>query len=188
MTLLEFLEKFAGPMATVIASITAAGVAIGFGVVQARIARSQAKTADAQKEIAKANLDIAFDKLKHDLFDKRYEIYTAAKKLIETIFNQSPVNDADPEIKKLRLKLDEARFFFPPDTRAFCEHIEKQVYDVLVTSRAASGYSEDRPERVQLRDQQATAEIALSNIYGELAKRFERDLGFEQLTRSPAGN
>jgi hypothetical protein len=73
-------------------------------------------------------------------------------------------------------------------TRAFCEHIEKQVYDVLVASRAASGYSEDRPERMQLRDQQAKAEIALANIYGELAKRFERDLGFEQLTKSPAGN
>jgi hypothetical protein len=98
------------------------------------------------------------------------------------------VNDADPEIRKLRLKLDKARFFFPSDTRAFCEQIEKQVYDVLFASRAASGYSEERPERMQLRDQQAKAAIALSNIYGELAKRFERDLGFEQLTKTTAVN
>jgi hypothetical protein len=98
------------------------------------------------------------------------------------------VNDADPEIKKLRLKIDEARFFFPPDTRAFCEHIEKQVYDVLVASRAASGYSEGHLERTRLRDRQANAEIALAAIYGELAKRFERDLGFEQLTTIQSEN
>jgi hypothetical protein len=35
--------------------------------------------------------------------------------------------------------------------------------------------------------QQATAEITLSSIYSELAKRFERDLGFEQLTKSRTG-
>jgi hypothetical protein len=182
MTWLDFLKTFAGPIATVIASITAGGVAIWFGVVQARIARSQAATAAAQKDIAEAQLKMAFDKLKHDLFDKRYEIYSAAKGVIEAIFNQSPVNDADPALKKLRLKLDEARFFFPPDTRAFCESIEKRVYEVLVASRAASGYSEGRPERYELRDKQSKAEIELAGIYGELAKRFERDLGFEQLT------
>jgi hypothetical protein len=64
-------------------------------------------------------------------------------------------------LKKLRLKLDEARFFFPPDTRAFCENIEKQVYGVLVASRAASGYSEDRLQRIELRDKQSKAEIEL---------------------------
>ena len=78
MSWLEFFEKFAGPIATVIASLTAAGVTIGFGIVQTRIAGTQAKTAEAQKDIARANLDIAYDKLKHDLFQKRYEIYTAA--------------------------------------------------------------------------------------------------------------
>lgn len=183
MSWLEFFEKFAGPIATVIASVTAAGVTIGFGIVQTRIACVQAKTAEAQKDIAQANLDIAYDKLKHDLFQKRYEIYMAAKTLIETIFAQSPVNVADPKIKELRLKVDEARFFFSPETRAFCEEIEKCVYDVLVAAQAVTGYSEDRPERMELRDQQAKAEIALAGIYPQLAKRFERDLGFEQLTK-----
>ncbi len=97
---LDLLKAFAGPIATVIASITAAGVAIRFGVVQARIARNQATIAAAQKDIAEAQLKIAFDKLKHDLFDKRYEIYLAAKGVIETLFNQSPVNVADPALKK----------------------------------------------------------------------------------------
>lgn len=123
MNWLEFFEKFAGPIATVIASLSAAAVAITFGRLQAKIARAQAATVEAQKDIAQANLDIAFDKLKYDLFARRYEIYIAAKQLIETIFNQSPINVADPKIKELRIKVDEARFFFPPDTRAFCEQL-----------------------------------------------------------------
>jgi hypothetical protein len=170
----EFFKVFSGPIAIIIASGTAAWITYKLG-------NRQAKTAEAQK-------DIAYDKLKHDLFDKRYEIYLAAKRLIEAIFAAPPGDDVkrhtDPEIKRLRLKLDEARFFLPPDTRAYCENIEKNVYDVLVASRAVTGYSEDRPERQQLRDPQANAEIALANIYSELAKKFERDLGFDQLTRA----
>jgi len=185
MTWLEFWKTFAGSIATVVASVTAGSIAAWFGVVQARIAKSQARTADAQKELAKAQLEIAFDKLKYDLFEKRYEVYLAAKGVIEAIFNQSPVNRADPELRRLRLKLDEARFFFPADTRSFCESIESKVYAVLVASQAASGYSEEHPERVKLRDQQANAEIALSTIYSELAQRFERDLSFHQLTKQP---
>jgi hypothetical protein len=128
-----FFKDFAGPIAVIIASGTAAWITYKLGMIQVGIARRQAKTAEAQK-------DIAYDKLKHDLFDQRYEIYVAAKRLIEAIFD-APLGDdikrhTDPEIKRLRLKLDEARFFFPPDTRAYCETIEKHVYDVLVASRA----------------------------------------------------
>lgn len=170
-----FFKDFAGPIAIIIASGAATWITYRLGSRQAAIA-------EAQK-------DIAYDKLKHDLFDKRYEIYQAAKRLIEAMFAAPPGDDvgrhSDPEIKRLRLKLDEARFFFPPDTRAYCETIEKHVYDLLVASHAAAGYSEDRPERQQLQDQQANAEIALAKIHDELNKKFERDLGFDQLTRSP---
>jgi hypothetical protein len=181
----EFFKTFAGPIAIIIASATAAWMTNKFGTIQAGIAREQAKTAETQKDISKSQRDIAYDKLKQDLFEKRYEVYSAAKSLIEEIFAKSPVDEANPEIKRLRLKLDEARFFFPAYTRAFCEGVEKQVYEVLVCSRAASGYSEDHPERQKLRDKQAQAEIALANMYPLLVKTFERDLGFEQLIKSP---
>jgi hypothetical protein len=92
------------------------------------------------------------------------------------VYKEPPVNPADPEIKKLRLKLDEARFFFPPDTREFCEEIDGLAYTVLV----AFYLSEKRPEHVQRREE---AKITLSKYHRDLAKRFERDLGLEQLTR-----
>lgn len=177
------LATFAGPIATVIASIAATFITYRLGSMQANIARGQARTAEAQKDIARDQLDIAYDKLKQDLFEKRYEIYQAAKGVIEVIFNSSPINVSDPKLKTLRLKLDEARFFFPPDTRALCEEIEKLVYEVMTGDHAASAYTEDNPERARLRAKQSESEIELARIYSELAKKFERDLGFQQLTR-----
>ncbi len=179
----DFFATFAGPIATVIASAAATTIAWKFGSTQAEIAHSQACTAEAQRLIARGQLEIAYDKLKHDLFQKRYEVYLAAKGVIEAIFNQSPINVADPKLKELRLKLDEARFFFPADTRSLCENIEKRVYAAMTADHAARGYSEDRVERMELRDKQSKAEIELANIYPELAQKFERDLGFDQLTK-----
>ncbi len=101
------------------------------------------------------------------------------------MFSQSPVNAADPKIKKLRLKLDEARFFFPPDARAFCEHIEKQVFEALVASQASSRYPQDGPQRREILEQQTEADIALADIYSMLASKFERDLRFDQLAKGP---
>jgi hypothetical protein len=56
--LLELVKALAGPTATVIAASIAAWVAYTFGKAQSETARSQR--------------DIAFDKLKVDLFDRRY--------------------------------------------------------------------------------------------------------------------
>jgi hypothetical protein len=105
-------KELAGPIATVVAAFAAAIVAIAFGRAQYRIALSQARIAEAQKQIAKAQLDIAQDRLKQDFFEKRYEIYIAAKTLIEAVYKEPPVNPADPEIKKLRLNSMKHGFSF----------------------------------------------------------------------------
>jgi hypothetical protein len=61
-----------GPVATIIASFTAAGVAVTFGYFQYRLGV-------AQKEIARSQKDIAHERLKSDLFDRRYKIYAAMR-------------------------------------------------------------------------------------------------------------
>jgi hypothetical protein len=66
----ENARAFAGPAATVIASIVAAVFAA------------------AQWRVANAQKDIAYDKLKFDLFEKRYAIYVAAKDLLEYILQR----------------------------------------------------------------------------------------------------
>jgi HAMP domain-containing protein len=85
-TMLDLFQTFAVPLATIFVSVAALVVTV------------------AQWRIARAQKEIAYDKLKHDTFDRRYEIYQAAKALIEIIC-KSPVSVANPEVKKLRLKL-----------------------------------------------------------------------------------
>jgi hypothetical protein len=74
----EFSKTFAGPIATVLAAGAAVLVTWKLGKARVGIAKSQADTAQAQR-------DIAFDKLKHDLFKERCDVYTAAKGIMERI-------------------------------------------------------------------------------------------------------
>src|SRR5437773_4185799 len=72
------LKDFAGPIATVIAAFTAAGIAWRFGRVQADIAAQQASTAALQAELANV-------RLQHDLYDRRYKIYATVKAFLVQI-------------------------------------------------------------------------------------------------------
>src|SRR5262245_23327718 len=83
-----------GPVATVIAAITAALITLTFGCIQARIARSQR--------------DIALDKLKFDLFAKRYEIYATVRTYIEHVVKHQDVEKIDlATLRMLSVKMDE---------------------------------------------------------------------------------
>lgn len=108
-----------------IAATVAVAVTYRFGKIQAGIAESQAKTAEAAKEIARSQRDIAFDKLKHDLFDKRYEIYSTARAPIEHVSGNKFDGVHDRRLGEMRLKLDEAKFFFPPRETAIFMTIER---------------------------------------------------------------
>ncbi len=120
--LMDLAKAFAGPAATIIAASTAAWITYRLGREQVRIAAAQATTAAAQaataaaqKEIAQSQRDIAYDRLKYDLFEKRYEIYLAAKELIEHVSKLPETKGmVDQRIVELKVKLIEARFFYPP--------------------------------------------------------------------------
>jgi hypothetical protein len=70
-----FFKDFAGPIATTVAAAVAAWINFYFNRMQVRITATQA--------------DIALEKLKLDLFDKRYVIYSAAKHLIEYLLQNN---------------------------------------------------------------------------------------------------
>ena len=94
----EVLKSFAGPIATIIATTVAETVAVRFG-------RAQAATAKAQK-------DIAFDKLKLDLFEKRYSIYLSLKELIEYVTASGPDAPFDAtRLRNLRVPTQSRRFY-----------------------------------------------------------------------------
>jgi hypothetical protein len=86
----QIIKDFAGPGATVIASGVAAWITWYF--------------ASWQAATASRAVDIAHDRLRFDLFGKRYEIYEAARKAIEKM---------PDELNAIFLNFKESRFFFP---------------------------------------------------------------------------
>ncbi len=69
----DVIKDFAAPVVTLIAAVIAGLITLTFSRAQTRVSRSQR--------------DIALDRLKFDLFEKRYAIYDAAKSLL-TSFGQ----------------------------------------------------------------------------------------------------
>ena len=100
-TVYQLLSDLASPVVTLITALIAGFITITFARNQTQIAQSQR--------------DIALDKLKFDLFEKRYEIYQACKTLLEYVPFITDIEKSDPsKIRSLYIKLDEASFYFPP--------------------------------------------------------------------------
>jgi hypothetical protein len=108
----QFAKDFASPIVTLMTAVIALVITYMFGRIQADIAASQR--------------DIALDRLKFDLFRNRYEIYEAAKALLEYMpFIHDSVKQDVSKIRSLYVKMDEARFYFPPDICA----VLKEIHD-----------------------------------------------------------
>jgi hypothetical protein len=76
--------------------------------------------------------------LKFDLFQRRYDIYEAAKQLIEHISFVTDVARSDPQkIRTFYVKLDEGRLYFPEDVRALLNEIHDQCEGFLGTWQSA---------------------------------------------------
>ncbi len=185
----EFATTFAGPIATVVASVTAVGVTAYFGRKQLQIAASQATTAASQaataatqKEIAKSQRDIAYDRLKYDLFQKRYEIYLAAKTLIELTSKLDESKDMFDQRAELKVKLIEARFFYPPAEVALFEDIAQLAAKHRIASTTPFAQNE-RPElRAEAENIATNSLMKLAEIYERLPDLLSRELAFAQLT------
>lgn len=178
----EVSKTFAAPAATVIAAAVAIAVTYRFGKIQAGIAQSQARTAEAAKEIARSQRDIAFDKLKYDLFDKRYEIYSTARELIEHISGNKFEGVHDQRLREMRLKFDEAKFFFPSRETAIFATIEATAADYLVGEVERNFAEDDQAERFKAANKMTEALKTLVDIYARLPDLMKDELGFSQLT------
>jgi hypothetical protein len=144
-----------GPEATIVASLFAALFAA------------------AQVCVARALKNIAYDKLKLDLFEKRYAIYSAAKKLIEAVRGGrgSRIEDVNFFLEHY-ITLDEARFFFDCEIQSFLRNIikEGEAYLEAVDQNDNSGASEHKKK--------------LNAIYDEIPTWFQNTLEFKAL-KSP---
>jgi len=172
----EFAKSFAGPIATVLASASALAVTFWLGKTQVRIAQSQADTARAQR-------DIALDKLKNDLFQQRYAVYTTAKGIMERVIRtgtERPIDDL--VLLDMRIKLDEGRFFFPAEQVRLFERIEQLTKQHEVARQTSMQRNDDDETRVREGDVMADAVAKLSEIHGRFPELMMEAMRFAQLT------
>lgn len=173
----DLFHDFAGPVATIIAATAAFYLTFRFGSQQVTIAAQQAA-------IAKTQADTALDRLRYDLFEKRYHIYDTAKQLMRVTINDSAKEDFGPlDIIPLYLILDEAPFFFPVNTCAFIISVRNDCQRVIVLNaeKQNPNYTYSQAENDEIR----SITQRLVNALSSMPKQFEADLKFSQLTTFP---
>jgi hypothetical protein len=119
----EFFKDFAGPLATIIASGTAAWVTWHFGSWQAQIARQQA--------------DLAEERVKLDKFDRRFAVFDATRELIRIVMQQSHANEE--QIFDYRMKTRDAIFLFDDDQLStYLKEFADKAWDIWLDASARS--------------------------------------------------
>lgn len=111
---IDLLAKFAGPAATVIASVTAAGVAIAFGISQYLNAKRQVK--------------IASDKLALDLFQRRIDVVAQMRLAVGNIAGSGASSSMAEQ--QLIEAMDAARFLFGHEVRAYLEGMYQSLIEL----------------------------------------------------------
>lgn len=163
------LDWITGPVATIIASIVAA-----------LFAAAQVCVATAQK-------DIAYEKIKLDLFEKRYEIYSATKELIEYILGgkRSRIEDID-FIRQHYITIEEARFFFEPEIQSFVRNVKAECETLFEMIAEKDMINHEIEPKAWLERGKHVAEqrAKISRMSNELQERFDNALGFK-LLKSP---
>jgi hypothetical protein len=188
----DALHDFAGPVATVIAAGVAVFVTwrlgtrqVAIAAQQVQIAVQQARTAELQAATAKQQADTALDRLRYDLFEKRYAIYDAAKRLIITLMNKIPDRSIEAfDVIPIFLVLDEARFFFPRDICLFVEALVTDCQRILELHGRRQSLKEGSCKWFPLGDQIVDERTKLDKIRLGMPERFKDVMAFAQLTRS----
>lgn len=170
----QVAKDFLPAVITLIAAGTAAGITWRFSSRQAATAERQAA--------------LAHDRLRFDLFGKRYAIYEAAKSLLRMVINDRQKEGFRPfDVVPFLVIMDEAPFFFPPEACAIVEQIQQGAQALL----EAHGLRDTTPiDDHAAWSQSARAlsaqEKILADMLKAMPKLFEPVLSFPQLTASAA--
>ncbi len=147
-----FFKDFAGPLATIIASIIAAVFIY-----------RQWKTAEKQAETA-------LDQLRYNLFEKRYAIYEDVKQLLILLLNKQEFDTC--QVDKHFAVMGEAIFFFSPETCAWLKSLEEDCFEFLEARKSRS----TNPTKYY------DTSRHLADHFKGMPERFQKELGFRQLT------
>jgi hypothetical protein len=126
----QFFKDFAGPLATVLASVVA--VIITWRVTW-RIGYDQVLIARQQADLARQQAELATVRLKHDLYDRRFEIYETVFAFLIEILQLS--NISREGMSKFVRGTQKAVFVFDQSVVDYFERLRTQA--VILQERAA---------------------------------------------------
>lgn len=157
-----------GPVATILAALVAVVVTGALGFAQWRIARAQR--------------DIALDKLKLELFEKRYAIYQAALDLCRALrpsYKRIPYE----EFGELQYKLQEAMFLFSPKVVALTDRLRtlSREWEDRIAESSKAEVSTNKRDDLLADNQQIPQEM--DKLWDTIGGTFWPELSFDALTR-----
>ena len=122
---------------------------------------------------------LARTKLRLDLFDRRYKVYDAAKKLLTLVLREAKLNLSD--LTEFNIAVADAEFLFESDVLNYLKGLRKSAIHLNTTQKLLS-----RPQTDDQLKKTAEAEekdlTDLTNQLAQLTKAFRRYLGFADIT------
>ena len=167
MSQLDLFGEVIAPCSTLVLSIAALAISWSFSVAQGRLAEA---------------------KLDFDLFGRRYDIYQAARSLVDRVKKHDEEELPPADLRALGLKIEEARFFFDRPTQDFLKEIW-YVSDRIISRRhrrwRLNGGS-DEAQWLALGKELSIDDARLSDLDRQLAPIFERTMTIAHVARARA--
>jgi hypothetical protein len=125
-------------------------------------------------------------RLNFDAFDKRFEVYEAARVLIDRIKRHEDVEARAHDLRALDLKIEQARFLFDRPIQDFLREISI-VCSCILTARDRRGrlkQSSDDERWLMLGKELSTYDARLTELNDRLAPAFEKAIALPQLVEN----
>lgn len=155
-----------GPIATIVASFIAVCVTTILGTAQFAIARSQR--------------DLARDKLKLDLFERRFAVYQAAKSLSNTLRPNSTKRIEYERFDEWSATLTEARYLFSSSVVALAQKIIDLAFEWERNLEVIDGMDEETLDILRRRQEAISKEMSGLHLFVEGV--FDPELAYKELT------
>ncbi len=147
--------------------------------LQWRTAVGQRNISEEQKTIADSQRRIAEQKLKLDLFDRRFKIYSAIREFASGLFMYGEVTS--DMIVTFVCDTSEADFFFEPEVTRFKDDLHELAKQSVSILGRSSTYPPESEMHKDLAEQRGRIREAAEQKYNEMTKLFHPYLGFNRL-------
>jgi hypothetical protein len=164
----DFFREIIAPGSTLVLSLAALAIAWSFSA--------------AHRRMIEAGLNFA-------AFDKRFEIYEAARTLIDRIKRHDDAEARANELRELGVRIEQARFFLDRPTQDFLREISI-VSSCILAARDRRGRLKEGADDEQwliLGKELSAYDTKLTELNDRLAPTFEQAIALPSLTKARAG-